>query len=261
MEVIRDITYREVEGVRLTLDLYLPDGAGPYPAIVFVPGGAWHTGDKSTFAGYAEHFASLGYVGVVVNYRLAPAFVFPTQLSDLRCALAWLHDLAPELQVALDRVVLIGESAGGHLAALLALAPPELGPCEGEGIVVRAVVSLYGPMDLTLYNSNPAGAVVVTDFLGASYAEDPELWRRASPIYWVRPDAPPFLLIHGTADLVVPPRHSIAMAEALKAAGARVKLVLIPFAAHEFHLIPLGPSWTALREIKKFLNRVLLPRT
>ena len=258
--IIPNLIYCVADGVPLLLDLYLPAGEGPHPAILFLPGGAWHAGDKIGFFSYATHFSNLGYVCLAVNYRWAPFFTFPAQLEDVCCALDWLGRHAAEYGVDMERLAVVGDSAGGHLAALLALAPAGLGGCDEGAPPVKAVVSLYGPMDLTLYASDPVGALVIADFLGASYEENPELWRRASPIHWVNPDAPPFLLIHGTADTVVPVEHSIAMARALEGAGGVVELLLVPGAGHEFHLLPF--SWANLlarSRIQEFLARVLSP--
>jgi len=250
-----NVIYRVADGIPLLLDLYLPDGDGPHPGILFIHGGAWHTGDKLSFYSYARYFADRGYVCQSIDYRLAPFFTFPAQLEDVRSALNWLGEHAAEYGVDMARVAAVGDSAGGHLAALLALAPAPLGGAAGR---VAAVVSLYGPMDLTLYTADPAGASVVADFLGAPYEEAPELWREASPISWVTPDAPPFLLIHGEADGVVPVEHSLAMAQALEEVGAEVELLLIPGAGHEFHLVPYGwANLLARARMEGFLARVI----
>ncbi len=256
-ELRPNVIWRVAGGIPLLADLFLPEGPGPHPAILFIHGGAWHAGDKLTFLPWAAHFADLGYVCLSIDYRLAPFFRFPAQLEDVRCALSWLWEHASDYGVDTSRVAVAGDSAGGHLAALVALAPAP-GECRG-GVQVAAVVSLYGPMDLTLYADDPDAAPVVADFLGATYQEDPELWRRASPITWVRPGAPPFLLIHGEADTVVPVEHSLAMARALRAAGDEAEVMLVPGAGHEFHVLPGEDSLAARDRMEEFLTRVLAP--
>ncbi len=241
--VRNDVVYRTVDGISLALDVYLPDSPGPHPAILFVHGGAWHTGDKRRLAPLARFFAKRGYVGFSINYRLAPAYRYPAALEDLRCAVKWVRAHAADYGVDPDRIAAVGTSAGAHLVALLAAAPETLAPCGNPGFTsrVQAVIALFGPMDLLSAVGSPAEAAV-EDFLGASAREDPDLWREASPITWVSADDPPFLLIHGRDDRVVPYEESVRMADALRRAGVEVRLLLIPGAGHGFINRPDTPA-------------------
>ncbi len=240
---LHDVVYRTVGGVSLTLDVYLPDSPGAHPAILFVHGGAWHTGDKRTLAPLARFLAERGYVGFSVNYRLAPMYTFPAALEDLRCAVKWIRAHAADYGVDPDRIAAVGTSAGAHLVALLGAAPETLGACGDPALSsrVQAVISLFGPMDLLSAVGTPAEAAVES-FLGASAQEDPDLWREASPIAWASPDDPPFLLIHGRDDRVVPYQESVRMADALRRAGAEAELLLIPGAGHGFINHPATPA-------------------
>ncbi|MGY4707888.1 alpha/beta hydrolase [Candidatus Bipolaricaulota sp. J31] len=240
---LHDVVYRTVDGVSLTLDIYIPDGPGPHPAILFVHGGAWHTGDKRRLAPLARFFAERGYVGFSVNYRLAPAFTYPAPLEDLRCAVKWIRGHAADYGVDPGRIAAVGTSAGGHLVALLAAAPETVGACGDPGVPsrVQAVVALFGPMDLLSAVGSPAEAAVES-FLGASAQDAPDLWREASPVTWASADDPPFLLIHGLDDRVVSYEESVRMADALRRAGAEVELLLIPGAGHGFINRPGSPA-------------------
>ncbi len=256
---VHDVVYRTVAGLSLALDIYLPDSSGPHPAILFVHGGAWHTGDKRRLAPLVRFFAERGYVGFSVNYRLAPAYRYPAALEDLRCAVKWIRAHAADYGVDPNRIAAVGTSAGAHLVALLATATETLAPCGNPGISsrVRAVIALFGPMDLLSAVGTPA-EVAVEDFLGASVREDPDLWREASPITWVSADDPPFLLIHGRDDRVVPYEESVRMADALRRAGVEVRLVLIPGAGHGFINRPDTPAArTAVSAMLDFLDDFL----
>ncbi len=256
---VHDVVYRIVAGLSLALDIYLPDSPGPHPAILFVHGGAWHTGDKRRLAPLARFFAERGYVGFSINYRLAPSYRYPAALEDLRCAVKWIRAHAVDYGVDPNRIAAVGTSAGAHLVALLATATETLAPCGNPGISsqVRAVIALFGPMDLLSAVGTPA-EVAVEDFLGASAREDPDLWREASPITWVSADDPPFLLIHGRDDRVVPYEESVRMADALRRVGVEVRLVLIPGAGHGFINHPDTPAArTAVSAMLDFLDDFL----
>ncbi len=234
------IAYRVVPGHGpLLLDLHRPAGPGPAPLVVFLHGGGWCTGSRATFGPAYDGwdpsaFALLTAAGLAVasvDYRFSGEAVFPAQLSDVTAALTWLREHADEHGLDPHRTALWGESAGGHLAALLGL--------TAGG--VRAVVDWYGPADLTALAADAAGGTVVDPaapdsrearLLGAPVADVPERARAASPVAHVHAGAPPFLLVHGTADRFVPYRQSERLAAALVGCGAAARLHPIAGADH-----------------------------
>jgi acetyl esterase/lipase len=238
----RAVEYRAVPGHRpLLLDLHRPAAPSPAPLIVFVHGGGWRVGSRATFGPlYADWspspFARLAARGCAVaslDYRLSGEAVFPAPLDDVTAGLAWLREHAGDLGVDASRIVLWGESAGAHLAALVGLR-------DGD---VRAVVDWYGPADLTtVADDAAAGGLAIADpgaadsresaLLGGTPSSDPSRARAASPVAHVRPHAPPFLVLHGTADRFVPARQSQRLAAALESSGAPVRLELIDGADH-----------------------------
>jgi acetyl esterase/lipase len=237
-----DIVYDEVCGEPLRYDLYRPRCVRNLaPAVVFVHGGGWAYGDPSQAAGNGMHFARAGIATVALSYRLAPAHRFPAQLDDVRRGLRWVRRNAESLDIDPARLVLLGLSAGAHLALLTHLArgipelepdlPPELGATPED---VLAVMAHYGPYDLTrrrpMADWDPIG-----DLLGER-AGDPAWIHLASPVQHARHAAAPALLIHGTADEVVSCRESERMHRALVAAGKASDLLLLEGAPHAFQV-------------------------
>lgn len=236
------VEYAVVRGHRpLLLDLHRPAAPGPAPLVVFLHGGGWHLGGRAAFGpSYAgwdpSPFALLTAAGLAVasvDYRLSGESTFPAQLDDVTAALGWLHGHAADLGLDAMRTAVWGESAGGHLAALLGLTNP----------AVRAVVDWYGPSDLPTMAADAAGTgIAVLDpgapdsyealLLGAPVAAVPELARAASPTTHVHAGAPPFLLVHGTADRSVPFRQSQRLADAITGCGADARLHPVPGADH-----------------------------
>lgn len=230
VRLLRGVPYAVRDGSRpLELDLWLPEepAGAPLPVVVFVHGGAWRTGLRDDagprLRAWRPHpFARLALAGFAVvcpDYRLSGEAVFPAQLDDLTEALAWSRARADELGLAADRVVTWGESAGGHLAALLALT---------AGPAVRGCVVWYGAADLTAAPPHTPEAAL----LGAPAADAPERARAASPVARVTADAPPFLILHGTEDSVIPVAQGKALATALRAVGAKADFRAVPGADH-----------------------------
>ena len=227
----------------LLLDLYLPPaGPDPAPLVVFMHGGGWLRGDRAMVGpGFAAwrpgplaRLAADGFAVASVDYRLSGEARFPAQLEDVAAAVEWLTGHAGEYGFDAGRIVLWGESAGAHLAALLGLRSP-------APTGVRGVVDWYGPADLTALQEQVGAAGALTDdpldtrearLLGAPVATVPELARAASPISHVRAGAPPFLIAHGTADRAVPLRQSEALAAALAEAGADVRFEAVDDSDH-----------------------------
>ncbi len=205
------------------MDLYLPpEGGGPFPLIVWIHGGGWRGGDKR-FGGEAFQLRALtdGFAVASLNYRLSGEASHPAQIHDVKTAIRWLRTNRKDFRLRTKRIGVWGSSAGGHLVSLLGtsggveiLEGASLGS-EGESSRVQAVVDWYGPTDLNrafddlLAQGCPTGGAMGANstiglFLGASPQERPDLAAEASPITYVTPDDPPFLIQHGSKDCTVP---------------------------------------------------------
>lgn len=225
-------------GASQSLDLYLPRvaTAGPRPVIVWIHGGAWKKGDKQWVPGLPM-LLSRGYAVVSVNYRLSAQAIWPAQLDDCRSALRWISLNADRLRLDSQRIGVWGESAGGHLAEMLGMgADSDAGP--GAAPRVQAVCAWYAPAELGslgIYSATMktwTGDDAVAELLGGSIDQKQQEAADASPLTHVAAGQPPFLLMHGSADPVVPLDQSQQLAEALKKAGVPVELVVLDKASH-----------------------------
>jgi acetyl esterase/lipase len=235
----RNVVFAKVGDAELRLDLAMPAGKdGPFPAIVCIHGGGWVGGDRRQMSQTLGVLAARGYVAVSPDYRLAPGHPFPAAIEDCKCAVRWLRANAKHYKVDPERIGAMGFSAGAHLACLLGLTQRGDG-LEGSGgnpqesSRVQAVVSFFGPTDLARPGfSKEVQTNNLTPLLGGTAAEKPEAYRRASPATYVRKDAPPFLLLHGSEDRVVPPDQSDDLAERLRKAGASARVVIVHGEGH-----------------------------
>jgi acetyl esterase/lipase len=226
-------------------DLYRPAppaSGGPFPAVVIIHGGGWSGGDKGAGReiNIGTNLALHGYVGFSINYVLASKNhpTWPQNLYDCKTAVRWLRKNAARLNLDAEHVGVIGGSAGGHLAAMLAVTGPEAGldpprPYAEYSCRVQAAVDLYGPADLMTWPER--GGV---SMLPATRAEKPELYRVASPITYAGRGNAPLLILHGTADKTVPLEQSKVLDEALQRAGGVCQLIVVDGAPHTFHLQP-----------------------
>jgi acetyl esterase/lipase len=249
------VTYAAVSGYRpLLLDLWVPASTSPPPLVVWIHGGAWMFGDRRYLPETLrpnqlfDELIAAGLAVATIDYRHALEARFPAQLHDAKAAIRYLRAHADLLGIDTSRVGIWGESAGGHLAALVALTGqrPDL---EGTvGVVgpsnaVDAAVDWYGVADLTAQSqhsaSRAAGADLPAELLVPPEdqlvgGQDQDARAAASPISYVTTEAPPFLLIHGAADAVVPYHQSELLEAALTRAGVPVRLVAIEGADHIF---------------------------
>lgn len=219
-------------------DLYLPDGRAPAPVVVLVPGGGWVTADRTGLRPLAEQLAGAGAVAAVITYRAAEAGGrFPGPVQDVECAVDVAVARARAAGVPVGPVVLLGHSAGAHLAAVSALAGPGLrGRCRSPHVPVDALVGLSGPYDVR------ALPEVARPLFGVDLARAPLLWRAGDPYAWLgRPVAGRslrVLLVHGGADPLVPVGESTAFAAALRRSGHPVRLVVLPGVDHQGTVSP-----------------------
>ena len=241
-ELSTDVVYAEVAGEPLRYDHYRPLGVnGPTPAVVFVHGGGWTGGDPSQAAGNGMHFARRGIATISISYRLAPAHRFPAQLDDVRRGLRHVRANAAALGIDPERIVLLGLSAGAHLAMLAHVArgiaelEPDL-PAALRGVSedVCGVIVHFGPYDLARRRA-PGGWDPVGDLMGER-AADERCVRVASPVVHAAAATAPVLLIHGTGDKVVSYRESERMHAALRAAGRPSELLLLEGAPHAYQI-------------------------
>jgi acetyl esterase/lipase len=245
---LADVTYSTIEGFRpLTLDLYLPRrerSDKPWPLVVFVHGGAWkggHSRQSGAFEDWPRTLASLAAQGNVVssvNYRLSGEAAFPAALFDVKTAIRWLRTHADEYGVDRKRVLIWGNSAGGQLAALVAVScgVPGLAvpvAADQDSDCVQGAIAWYGMFDF----SAAVPDEVSRRYLGCA-AQPCETAQLASPVKHVRAGMPPFLLVHGARDRTVHAAQSEAFASVLRGVGASVDLLLLPDADHSF----IGPT-------------------
>lgn len=263
--VIRGLTYAQVGPIELKLDLHLPVTTdAPLPVLLWLHAGAWLEGERG-FCPIAN-LAKEGFAVASISYRLSGQAVFPAQLEDCKAAVRWLRAHAAEYHLDPDHIGACGESAGGHLAALLGVTGGEQ---ELEGTVggntayssrVQAVVGLCVPSDFTeLLTSGRARSFWATLFttgnfaaakytlarnyalkklVGGSLPKHAALVRTASPVTHITPRAAPFLLFHGRHDPLVPLSQSEDFARALRAAGVEAQLEVVDAHSHGFGRFP-----------------------
>jgi acetyl esterase/lipase len=230
----RNLEYGAGGGETVKLDLALPEKRDkPLPCIVMIHGGGWRGGNKDGHIQQIFGFAQQGYAAATVQYRFAPQHKFPAQVEDVKCAVRFLRANAEKYNINKDRFGAIGFSAGAHLSMLLGTMGKDDG-MEGDGghadqsSQVQAVVSFFGPTDLSADDIPNNVISMVDDLVGAKKSEEPELRVAASPVTYVTKGDAPTLMYQGTKDRLVPHTQAYKMADALTKAGVpgRVELLL-----------------------------------
>jgi acetyl esterase/lipase len=215
-------------------------------------------GDQSVL----DYFASRGFVAASPSYRLAPGARFPAQIEDCKAAIRWIRAHAAKYRVDPERIAAGGYSSGGHLACLLGVTEPSDG-LEGTGghaehsSRVQAVVDLFGPTDLLSDDWTPhVETSILQPLIGATRADKPELYRRASPVCYLQKDRrpPPFLVLHGAADRVVHPNQSKRFVTRLTELGAKARYVEVDGEGHGWYGAKLAAT---LDDVIEFLREQL----
>jgi pectinesterase len=252
-----DIQYGEAGGEKLLLDAHVPPGDGKFPVVLIVHGGGWMSGDREAdivpvFAPVATNFTWF-----TISYRLAPASRWPACFQDVQTAIRWVKQHAAEYKGDPDRVALLGYSAGGHLVTLA-------GTRAGPDTKVQAVVAFAPPTDLVADNERRGGLTPSMQALFGFEAtnitgEVRAVLEQNSPLTYVRPGLPPFLIVQGSADRTVPAGQSLAFQEKLKAAGVSCDLMMIPGGQHRLaDWTKLDPTWQ--EQVADWLTEKLPPR-
>jgi acetyl esterase/lipase len=244
----RNLAYVEGGHHRQVLDLYVPEkAAAPRPLVVWIHGGGWSGGDKAGCPPLRQGYAEQGYAIASLNYRLSQDAVFPAQIEDCKAAIRWLRAHARDYGLDPDRIGVWGSSAGGHLVALLGtsgdVAEFDVGAHRGISSRVQCVLDDYGPTDFAQMDAHrlpaatlahgvpgsPESRLLGVDVGDAGNAREVT---RANPITYVTGDDPPFLIVHGDLDPLVPHHQSKLLFDALRAAGVRVRLNTVKGGGH-----------------------------
>ena len=232
----RDVAYDARLGEDGRMDVYFPDGDAPRnPAVLFIHGGGWTGGDKDHFRNAARRLARSGYVVASTNYRLVPRGTFPRNIQDCLCSLAYLRAHASEHRIDPDRIVVMGYSAGAHLAGLVGLASsnPEVAPdcAEARGAPIAppaGVIAACGPLDMRTFWRDAKDKADIERIFGGSPATLPHAYALGSPRWHVRAGAPPFLVLGDAFDF----GGIEETRDALAAAGTDVQLLKIAGSLH-----------------------------
>ena len=235
MKEILDITYREIGDAKLHLDIFLPDDEISPPLILWIHGGAWMMGDRKWcgMQGQIER----GYAVASIDYRLSTVSPFPACIEDCKHALAFLRKNADQYPIDFSRVCVAGDSAGGHLAALMGVTAghsdwePEDADCS-----VQAVIDFYGPTSLKRSTDESEDDTVVDTLFGVSIlsAKGKMAAAMANPINYVNGTEPPFLIVHGDRDEIVSINHSYMLRDELEKYGGKVAMHTVFGGGHGF---------------------------
>jgi len=242
-----NIAYVPNGGERQMLDLYLPGTGTNWPLIVWIHGGGWTGGNKEKPPGLS--FLRHGFALASINYRLSQDAVFPAQLLDCKAAIRWLRAHAAENGIDPNRIGVWGASAGGHLVALLGTTGDvkefDTGENSGASSRVQAVCDWFGPTDFASDPKADTPDSPQARLIGGPISQNAQKAQRANPIHYITKDDPPFLIVHGDKDAVVPLEQSQLLADALEKAGVKVTFHIVPGGEHG------GPEFRKREELDR----------
>ncbi len=231
-----DVLYTQVDGWDGRMDLYLPPKSkGPSPVVINIHGGGWNKGVKESQTGYSTFFKN-GFAVANIEYRLTGQATAPAAIEDTRCALIYLIKNAKELNIDVNKIVIMGGSAGGHLAlmgGLLANDPRFDTNCPGvDNVKVAAIIDKYGITDVWDWGYGPViRSKSAKNWLG-KYATDEKFAKSVSPINYVAKDSPPVFIVHGDADPTVPYQQSVDLHKKLEKAGVQTEFITVKGGLH-----------------------------
>jgi acetyl esterase/lipase len=235
------------------MDIYLPAGrsSSKTRVLIMIHGGAWGTGDKVDFDAYVDTLKRRdpSYAIFNINYRLSTGTsnTFPSQEMDVKAAVEFIYSKRTEYGIS-DKFVLLGGSAGGHLALLQ-------GYKYNSPVKVKAVVDFFGPADMIDLYNNPASSIIpatlVATIVGATPVSNPGLYQQSSPINFITAQSPPTIILQGGVDPLVSPNQSIALRNKLQIAGVTYQYIFYPTEGHGWTGSNLTDSFN---QVQAFLN-------
>ncbi len=245
--LVADVTYLVADGYESKLDLVLPRGDGPRPTLIYFHGGGWVGGSKEVMLLRLLPYVEMGWAVVNVEYRMARVALAPAAVEDCRCALRWVRRNAEEYGFDVDKIVVSGHSAGGHLSLTTATLPASagldrrcpardpdgIGPVatHDEEMSVAGIVNWYGITDVGDLLSGRNAKTYAVNWLGG-LTDRMEIAERVSPLTYIRPGLPPVLTNHGNADSIVPYDHAVRLHQALDEAGVVNQLHTVEGGGH-----------------------------
>ena len=272
VELIRDVEYGKGGDVSLKLDIIRPktQPKSPMPVVIFIHGGGWRNGSKEGGVQHLLPLAQKGYFCASINYRLTGIAPFPAQIEDCKCAIRWMRGNAKKYNADPKRIGVWGTSAGGHLVALLGTSAGRKdlegkGGWAGYSSRVQAVCDWFGPTDFLYWAEevtnkgidiakldNEVAGGAISKLFGGPFSRKQDVARQASPITYVTKDDPPFLIMHGDQDNLVPLSQSQVFHDALQKAGVESTLKILEGAGHGF-----GPKYEADKTVLEFFDKHL----
>ena len=247
-KVTKDIAYAGTDHERQTLDLALPlkrTNDKPLPVIAYIHGGAWRAGSKNGGLNRLHDYLKTGqYAGVTIGYRLSQHAKWPAQIHDCKAAIRWIRANAKKYGLDADRIAVNGTSAGGHLVAMLgtsagvAAMDGSIGPHTDQSTRVQCVINYYGPTNFLRMNDfesridHDAAESPESQLIGGAIQDNKKKTLTANPISYVDKGDAPFLIMHGTKDMLVPYNQSVLLHNALKKAGVRSALLTVDGGGH-----------------------------
>src|SRR4051794_30454997 len=256
VDVLRNQVFVERDSGPLAADVYRPHGAGPFPGMLVVHGGAWRIGARIDLAALAQKLAENGYTAVAIDYRLAPTYKFPAQIHDCQAAVRWMRSHASELKIDPTRIGGFGYSAGGHLVTLLGtlddkeLREPGL-PANAPSARLQVVVAGGAPCD---FRALPGDSERVAFWLGGTRDKLPNEYRDASPASFITADDPPMYFFHGQQDMLVPVESPTQMVKLLNGAHVTAEMCVVKDAGHIQALFDRGALEHGLAFADKYLK-------
>lgn len=253
-----NITYQKVDGLEMKLDVYRPKvkNPKPLPTLIFIHGGGWRAGTKESYSLRVLPWLEKGWNVVNVEYRVTSQAKAPAAVEDCRCALRWVIENAEKYSFDKEKIVVSGQSAGGHLALMTGMAAKETAfdtNCKGVETKVAAIVNWFGITDVGDLLQGKNKTEFASNWISKERFDQLDLIKLVSPLTYIQAGLPPIITIHGDADPLVPYSHAVRLHEGLEKAKVPSQLFTVKKGDHGDFSVK--DSIEAYKAIFKFLKK------